>query len=323
MCTAISFRNGDHYFGRNLDYEHGYSETVTVTPRNYPFLFRAMPEFSRHYAMIGIATVVDGYPLYYEATNEYGLSMAGLNFPGNAVYFPISDHSINLAPYELIPWILGKFKSIAEIKYKLPKINIASIPFSDALPLSPLHWMISDKESSIILESTASGLQVFENPVHILTNNPPFPFHIQNLSNYLSVTSDEPTNRFSSSLNLPVYSRGLGGLGIPGDLSSVSRFVRAAFVLHNSVAERSEEANVSQFFHILESVSQQKGCVKVRNDYEKTIYSCCCNTKRGIYYYKTYDNWKITAVNMFHCDLDAVNVVTFPLCEKLFVHFEN
>ena len=87
MCTAAVYKTKDFYFGRTLDYEFSYGDEVTVTPRNYPFHFRNMGDMESHYAMIGMATVADGYPLYYEATNEAGLSMAGLNFPGNAVFF--------------------------------------------------------------------------------------------------------------------------------------------------------------------------------------------------------------------------------------------
>lgn len=323
MCTAISYRNGDHYFGRNLDLERGFHETVTITPRNYPFTFRSHECASTHHAMIGIATVVDGYPLYYEATNEYGLSIAGLNFPGNAVYYPPKIQKTNLAPYELIPWILGQYKTIEEIRSVLDNLNITNIPFSDSLPLSPLHWMISDKTDSLVLESTISGVNIYENPINILTNNPPFPYHKQNLENYLNLTSREPNNRFSNELKLNAYSRGMGAIGLPGDLSSASRFIRAAFALHNSVAEKNENENISQFFHILEMVSQTSGCVQVGAQYEKTLYSSCCDTQCGIYYYKTYNNSAITAIRMHAADLNSPALRCFPLRTTQEIRFEN
>ena len=98
MCTAIRYCKGDHYFGRNLDLPKGFSEEVTITPRNYPFHFRNGLHLLHHHAMIGMATISGGYPLYYEATNEKGLSMAGLNFPGNAVYLPRTACKDNIAP---------------------------------------------------------------------------------------------------------------------------------------------------------------------------------------------------------------------------------
>lgn len=323
MCTAISFNCGDHYFGRNLDLEHYYMESVTVTPRNYEFHFHCAEPLFKHYAIIGMASVIDGYPLYYDATNEHGLSMAGLNFPGNATYFPQQKDRLNLAPYELIPWILGKYKTVEELRTVLDILNITAIPFSSALPLSPLHWIVSDKHESIVLESTANGLQIYNNPVNVLTNNPPFPFHLQNLSNYLNLTALEPVNRFSSTLNLPVYSRGMGGIGLPGDLSSASRFIRAAFTLHNSTTEESETNSVSQFFHILDTVAQTSGCVRIGNEYEKTLYTSCCNTTKGIYYYKTYYNSTVTAIRMNHCNLETSELSCFPLQREANFLYEN
>lgn len=323
MCTAVSYKTKDHYFGRNLDLERSYKETVTITPRNYPFHFRKIPLMSNHSAMIGIASVVDNYPLYYEATNEHGLSMAGLNFPGNAVYLPEKKGSYNIAPFEFIPWLLGQCKTVQETKKFLDKTNLINISFSGDLPLSPLHWLISDKHESIVVEPMADGIAIFDNPVGVLTNNPPFTYHIYNLSNYLNLTHEEPVNRFTNQIELAPYSRGMGAIGLPGDLSSASRFIKAAFTKLNSVSDESESSSISQFFQILGSVAQQRGCVKVNGEYEKTVYSSCCNTDKGIYYYTTYENSQITAINMFHEDLDQVKLVSFPLVLQQQIRNEN
>lgn len=314
MCTAISRRGSDHYFGRNLDLEYSYHETVTVTPRNYPFRFRTVDSLPCHYAMIGMATVIDGYPLYYEATNEKGLSMAGLNYPDNAIYLPQQPDQDNIAPFEFIPWILGQCQDIPEAKEKLQKLNLVNIPFSDRLPLSPLHWIIVDRECAITVEPAADGLHIFENPVGVLTNNPPFDFHLYNLRNYMNVSIDPAKDRFSPAADWKPFSNGMGGIGLPGDFSSASRFVKAAFVSLNSIFGNSEEQNVSQFFHILSSVSMPRGCVRIRpNEYEITLYSCCCNTDKGIYYYTTYDNSRVIGVDMHREDLNGIVPVSYPL----------
>ncbi len=313
MCTSISYKVKDHYFGRNLDYEYSYNETVTITPRNYPFVFKEAGEMRSHYAMIGMAFVQNGYPLYYDATNEKGLSMAGLNFPANAVYKPLQKGKDNIASFEFIPWVLGDCATVAQARAKLKRINLANINFSDALPASPLHWHIADKSESIVVESVSDGLKVYDDPVNVMTNNPTFDFHLTNLSNYMGVTRDDPVNRFSDKLSLAPYSRGMGGIGLPGDLSSASRFVKAAFTLHNSISGGSELESVTQFFHILGSVAQQNGCCRVEKGYEYTIYSSCCNTDKGIYYYTTYRNGQITGVDMNREDLDASELVSYPL----------
>ena len=324
MCTAATYTTKDHYFGRNLDLEFSYNETVTVTPRNYPFQFRKVKALESHYAMIGTAFVVDNYPLYYDATNEKGLSMAGLNFPENADYKQEAEGKDNVTPFEFIPWILGQCSTIKEVKELLGRINLININFSEKLPLSPLHWMISDRNESITVESVKEGMKIYDNPVGILTNNPTFDIQIFNLNNYVNATREIPENRFSSAIALDVYSRGMGGIGIPGDLSSSSRFVKAAFTKLNSVSGTSESESISQFFHILGSVNQERGCVRLAEDrYEITIYSSCCNVDKGVYYYKTYENSQITGVDMHNENLDSQSIVSYPLIKEQQIKIQN
>lgn len=323
MCTAVTYKTKDHYFGRTLDLEYTYDERVTVTPRNYVLEFRTKPAIRKHYAIIGMATVVRNYPLYYEAANEYGLSMAGLNFPGNACYFPETEGKDNIAPFELIPWILSQCKTINEARRLLDRINLCEIPFSREFPLSPLHWIIADRERAITVESVKDGLRIYENPVGVLTNNPTFDYHMTHLCQYINLSPLPPENRFGG-VKLEPFSRGMGGLGLPGDLSSTSRFVRAAFVKLNSVSERDENASVSQFFHILGAVAQQRGCAQMPDgSYEITAYTSCINTDQGIYYYTTYENQCISAVDMHRCDLDGTQPVTYPLEKRQHIYRQN
>ncbi len=323
MCTAITYKTKDHYFGRNLDLEHAFREAVTVTPRHFPFPFRKMGLMDDHFAIIGVSSVVDGYPLYYDATNEFGLSMAGLNFPGNAVYYPEKEGLDNVSPFELIPWILGQCKTVAQAKQLLSRLNLADIPFSKELPLSPLHFILADKTESLVLEPVVDGLKIYDNPIGVLTNNPTFDFHMCNLHQYLNLTREEPESRFSKQFPLAPFSRGMGAIGLPGDLSSASRFVRAAFTKLNSVSGESEEESVSQFFHILNSVAQTRGCARVGKDFEITLYTSCCNTDKGIYYYTTYDNSQITAVDMHKEDLDGSQLIAYPLLTQPQIRWIN
>lgn len=323
MCTAVTLQANDHYFGRNLDLEYSYHEEVVITPRNYPFHFRVLPTVVHHYAMIGMATVSDGYPLYYEATNECGLSMGGLNFPGNACYNPMNSGKDNVAPFELIPHILGSCANITEATERLNRINIAEISFSEEFPLSSLHWIVADQDQSIVIEQTVNGLNIYDNPIGILTNNPPFPYHIENLKNYIHLSPGDPKGVFSEAWKLCHYSRGQGAIGLPGDWSSASRFVRAAFIKANSCSNDNEDSSVSQFFHILNGVSMPRGCVMVDGKPEITVYSCCCNTDKGIYYYTTYDNSQITAVDMYAEDLNGSELYTFPLSKTQIIKKMN
>ena len=326
MCTAVTLKTKDHYFGRTLDYEYSYTETVTVTPRNYPFKFRMADEMKTHYAIIGMAFVVDDYPLYYDATNEEGLSMAGLNFVGNAFYGEAIEGRDNIPSFELIPWILGQCKDISEVKNLLKKINITNTRFKEELPASSLHWIIADRDSAITVEATREGLKVYDNPVGVLTNNPPFDYQMLNLSNYMGLSREPAVNRLcdDSICDLKAYSRGMGAMGLPGDLSSASRFVKAAFTKLNSVSGDSEEESVSQFFHVLGSVEQQRGCVCMGdNQYEITIYTSCCNTDKGIYYYTTYGNSQITAIDMYKENIDGCELISYELVKGQRFNYMN
>ncbi len=324
MCTAITYNTKDHYFGRNLDLEYSYKETVTITPRNYPFKFRKVNDINRHYAIIGMAYVLDNYPLYYDAINEKGLGMAGLNFPSNADYKKEDESKDNIAPFEFIPWVLSQCANINEVKELLNKINLVDLSFSKELPVSPLHWIIADKEKSITVESVKEGIKVYDNEVGVLTNNPTFDIHMFNLNNYMSLSIEPPKNNFSKKLNLKTYSRGMGALGLPGDLSSASRFVKAAFTKMNSLSGDSEKESISQFFHILSSVYQQRGCVYMGEDkYEITIYSSCCNLDKGIYYYTTYENSQITGIDMNKENLDGDKLVNYDLIKDQQILMEN
>lgn len=314
MCTAASYKTKDFYFGRTLDYEFSYGDEVTITPRNYPFHFIQKGIIDKHYAIIGMAYVADNYPLYYDAVNEKGLAIAGLNFVGNAFYNGSVEDKDNISQFEFIPWILSQCATVKEAKGLIEEMNFLNVPFNDKLPLAQLHWMIADKDEAITVEAVREGIKVYDNPVGVLTNNPPFDKQMFNLNNYMYLSNKAPENNFAKSLNLEKYSRGMGAMGLPGDLSSQSRFVRVTFTKMNSISGDSEEESVSQFFHILGCVDQQRGCCNLGDDkYEITLYTSCTNTNRGIYYYTTYDNHQITAIDMHKENLDSDRLIRYPL----------
>ena len=324
MCTAATYKTKDFYFGRTLDYEFSYGDEVTITPRNYPFHFVEKGDINTHYAIIGMAHVVDNYPLYYDGINEKGLGMAGLNFVGNAHYEDKVEGKDNIAQFEFIPWILCQCATVEEAKKLIEKMNLLNVPFSEQLPVAQLHWIIADTEQSITVEAVKEGIKVYENPVGVLTNNPPFDKQLFALNNYRSLTTKTPENTFAKGLELDRYSRGMGAIGLPGDLSSQSRFVRVAFTKMNSISGEGEKESVSQFFHILNSVDQQRGCCELENGkYEITLYTSCCNANKGIYYYTTYDNHQITAVDMHKENLDGNELARYPLIEEEQINMQN
>ncbi|MBR6619408.1 MAG: choloylglycine hydrolase [Clostridia bacterium] len=322
MCTAATIKTKDFYFGRTLDNPFSYGEEIVISPKNFDFSFNSPPVFGNFFAIIGMAHIENGYPLYYDAINEKGLCIAGLNFVGNAFYPKPEKGQNNIAVYELIPYILKQCQSVKQVKELLESINLCDIPFSESLPTASLHWLIADKNEAITVESVKDGLKVYENPIGILTNNPPFEIQMFNLNNFMQLSSNTPKNTFSKAVELSAYSHGMGALGLPGDLSSQSRFVRAAFTKLNSVCEGDEKSSVSQFFHILGSVNQTRGCCDTGDGkYEITLYTSCCNADKGIYYYSTYGNRQITAVDMNKADLDSDKITSYPLITEQQINY--
>lgn len=323
MCTALTYRGQNLYFGRTLDYEHGYGEEVTVTPRRFPLPYRHGDTRTYHYAFIGMAATVDGYPLYYDGMNEHGLCIAGLRFAPEAHYLPPTDGAENVAVFELIPRLLGDCRTVDEVCQALQHIRLVDTPFNDQLPPAPLHWLVADRQRAVTVEPTVDGVQVYQNPVETLTNSPAFPQQMNRLGDYRGLSPRDPDNRLCPGVDLPANGRGMGARGLPGDLSSPSRFVRAVFTRSHALPQKGESACVSQVFHILGAVAQVKGCCAVPGGYAHTLYTGCYNADRGIYYVTTYDNHRINAVCLHRSQPEGETLVRYPLPREEQVLWQN
>lgn len=314
MCTAISLKMKEHYFGRNLDIEYSYGESVIITPRKYPFYFRRAGEIMNHYALIGTGIVRENMPLYYDAVNEKGLAAAALSFPSYALYNKERIGSKNVAAFEFIPWVLTQCETVRQARQLLYGTNIINLKFSNELQNTPLHWLISDSQSSITVESTKNGLEIWDNDIGVLTNSPGFDMQIFNLNNYMHLSKAPVRNRFSDTLELNSYSRGMGAIGLPGDFSSMSRFVKASFVKLNATTHTDESKSVSQFFHMLFSVHMPHGCVELENQKsEYTLYSVCYNTDSCICYYKTYYDMQVKCVELNRENLKGNELISYKM----------
>lgn len=306
MCTAIS--NGG-YVGRNLDVDISYNAELIITPRNKPITFKEASTASSHYAMVGIGILNSGYPLYFDAMNEKGLYAAALNYVGNAKYHESESDKTNLAPYELIPYLLSHCQSVRDARRELGRIQMIDTPFSPSLPIAELHFFIADRNKAITVEPDADGLKIYDNPVGVLTNNPPFPIQLLNLNNYMGLSSQPVQNKFAPSLDLKGYSHGMGALGLPGDLCSQSRFVRAAYHKLNS----RDSASIGQIFRLLSTVAMPEGSVETDYGYERTEYSSALDLDHLIYSYRIYDSLNAYAHRLSDEDLDASSIKSYRL----------
>lgn len=293
MCTAVTYASSSRYFGRNLDIDTQFEESLVCMPREYRITVGG-DGVSLPLAVFGVATVADGMPLFYDAANECGIGAAGLNFTENACHLPPVPDKTNLASHELIPYVLGLAKNMGEVRELLGKINITP-DAPRGYPPARLHYMFTDGCECITAEPLAEGLRIYENTVGTLTNDPPFEFHMHNLARHAAVSRNSPKNEVEAetgnSLGIKALPLGSGFFGIPGDLTSPSRFVRAALTRLFATKKDTEADSVSQMLHILSSVSMTEGCVVAGSGrLEKTLYTTVVNLDTGTYYYTSYGN---------------------------------
>ncbi len=330
MCTAIGWQGRHFMFGRNLDLEYGFHERVTQVARGRLLRFAAMPPARTAYAMLGMAAEEDGFPLFAEAVNERGLCAAGLYFPHSARMRAAGDRQgaagdrqnaegaaektaaagRAIAPHEMVAALLARCADTRQARAFLQGAEVVSIPYKN-YPVPALHWLVADRFGCFVAEPAEGGLRLYDDPAGVLANEPPFPFQLQNLHAYRHLTAAEPACGFG--IPLQALYHGTGGVGLPGDATSPSRFVRAAFYRANSApfdgggaeesvgrgegegrGEGKDEADVAeedaaQMFHMLSAVEMVKGGVLTEEGRPcYTRYACCIDADAGVYYLKRY-----------------------------------
>ncbi|MBQ8985190.1 choloylglycine hydrolase [Candidatus Saccharibacteria bacterium] len=315
MCTGIRFnsKNNEMYFGRNLDWTMGYGQKVVITPREFSYPSAFLGDQSPQYgAIIGMAIVEDDTPLYFDCANEAGLAIAGLNFPGYSAYEEYAvDGKTNVAAYEFPLWVTMNFSSVNEVEEALKNTAIVAKPINDKFPVSELHYLIGDRERSIVVEYTKNGMEIHHNDTDILTNQPGFGWHMENLRNYMNLSPKRPADVKWEKTKLIPLGSGSMMRGIPGDYYSPSRFVRVAYLNNHYPVKDNEDENVSRLFHTLTGVAMiDGGALMDETNYEKTIYTGGYSTASKTYYYSTYENPAIVHVSLGDYDLDKADLIT-------------
>lgn len=313
MCTGIRFsdNNGNMYFGRNLDWSMGFGQKVLITPRKYILKSAFIGEQHAKYAVIGMGIVEENIPLYFDCGNEEGLAIAGLNFPGYAKYedSPLRDR-INIAAYEFPLWMAMSFKTVDEVESALRQVEIVGRAINNKYSVSMLHWIIGDREKSIVVEYTKRGMEVFKNDVDVLTNQPGYEWHRENLRNYMNLDGGSPESVRWKKAEMKPFGAGSLMRGLPGDFYSTSRFVRVAYLNSHYPDKTTEEENVSRLFHTLSGVAMIDGAAIMSDGaFERTIYTGGFSSASKTYYYNTYDDPAIRAVRMEDHELDGESIV--------------
>ena len=313
MCTGVRFSdaNGNMYFGRNLDWSTGYGQKVVVTPRGYKYKSAFLGEMANSPALIGMGIVAENTPLYFDCANEHGLAVAGLNFPGYAAYAASAiDGKTNVAAYEFPLWVALNFTSVDEVEKALADVVIVAKPINEQYPVSELHWIIGDAKRSIVVEYTAAGMEVFKNDVDVLTNQPGYAWHKENMRNYMNLFPQMPKEVKWREAKFTAFGSGSLMRGLPGDYYSPSRFVRVAYLNTHYPVQADEASNVSRLFHTLTGVAMIDGAAAMADgQFEKTVYTGGYSTATQTYYYNTYEDPAIKSVALKDYDLDSTEVV--------------
>ena len=329
MCTALSIKTKDnkYFFGRNMDLAYFFNQSPICISRNYQYQDKVTGEMTKiNKAIIGMGTIIDNHPAMAEAMNEAGLACAGLNFARYAYYEPKPVcGKINIAPYDFILWVLSNFSDVNEIENRISEIELVDVPINEHTPVATLHWMITDnKGNSLVVEKTKDKFIAHNNPVGVMTNDPTFDWHLTNLNEYMYLKPHHPKPVTWCEKELKGLGIGIGTLGMPGDFASVSRFVRIAYLRSHIPEIKNNYEAISQFFHMLDYVGMVKGGVTTEDTLEDmTLYSSCMDLEKGIYYYKTYSNNRINAIDMKKECLDSSEIKVFDYLNNQDIYNQN
>lgn len=329
MCTglALETKDGLHLFGRNMDIEYSFNQSIIFIPRNFKCVNKSnKKELTTKYAVLGMGTILDDYPTFADGMNEKGLGCAGLNFP---VYVSYSKEDIegktNIPVYNFLLWVLANFSSVEEVKEALKNANIVDIPISENIPNTTLHWMISDiTGKSIVVEQTKEKLNVFDNNIGVLTNSPTFDWHVANLNQYVSLRYNQVPEFKLGDQSLTALGQGTGLVGLPGDFTPASRFVRVAFLRDAMIKNDKDSIDLIEFFHILNNVAMVRGSTRtIEEKSDLTQYTSCMCLEKGIYYYNTYESNQINAIDINKENLDGNEIKTYKYNKTLSINHVN
>ena len=318
MCTSLTYQTttGDQFLARTMDFAFELGGRPVAVQRGHHFVsVTNSTGFDAPYSFVGTGRNLNGY-VFVDGVNEHGVSAAALYFAGQAHYADAAvDGMVNLAPPELIMWVLGNVKSVAELGDRLSELNITEAAAPLLNIVVPLHWIISDQSgTTYVLEQEDDGMHFIKNPVGVMTNTPDFNWHLKNLSNYVQLQPTPHPDRQYGDLNVSAFGPGTGALGMPGDYTSVSRFVRTVFMREHTDAVATDAEAINALSHMLNSVEIPKG-VKIKADgsTDYTQYRAYMSMNEPAFYMQPYADQSITRVALTDDLMNADQPTEFAL----------
>lgn len=324
-CTGVKLKAKDGAIvrGRTLEFTRALDSDVIVIPRNYKYVGftpsqKSGLKWSSKFAVAGAN--FNDEPYVADGVNEKGLSGGVFYFSGTVGYqaFSKEKESVTLAPWQFLTWILTSFGTVEEVKEALSKVVVCDAVFPKWGTSAPLHYIVVDpKGNCIVIEHINGKLNVYDNPSGVLTNSPGFKWHLTNLRNYLKISPQGAKEICVSSFKITPSGQGSGMLGLPGDYTPPSRFVRAFFFAAASVKQDNAEKAAMQIFHILNNFDIPLGSVRsVKNKVtfiERTQWTSVCDLKNKCFYYRTEKDSRIRVLKLMDCNLSAKKIIKLKM----------
>ena len=321
-CTGLALlaKDGSYVSGRTAEFGLDLNLNALFVPRGYAFHgtrpdgSKGMPYTSK-YAFMG--TNAFEAPAVIDGLNEKGLAVGLFYFPGFAKYAEPSpqNQSFSLSPTEFNHWLLSQFATVEEVKAGLNNVAIMPTQPQGWPVIPPVHYVVYDANGkSIVIEPMDGKLVVSDNPLGVITNSPPFEWHMTNLSNYVNLSPLGVSPRKIDGVEIQAYSTGSGLGGLPGDFTAPSRFVRAAVFASSSVQPVDSVDGAKKVLHLLNQFDIPLGSVrtaqpngKIQNEW--TLATVARDPKTLTYFFKTYDNQNLRKITMSQFDLDSKDIV--------------
>ncbi len=294
MCTAIYDNIGGAFLGRTLDVEKDYGQSAVSVPMGTELNTRYVGKVKYGFSVIGTAFMAGGVPLFFDGVNSEGLAACALNFGSSCSYHSARSDALNLASFEVIPYALAQFSTVTQIEQAFSSLNVTDDSFGNLQP-TPLHWIFADKQEAITVESVKDGTKIYKNEVGVLTNAPSFEYQLYRASEIMNLSNEGPRDNLTDG-SLFRYSRGMGAIGLPGDSSSVSRFMRALF---NKRFAESGGDGVTRMMHLFDSVGVTRGTVICEDGTPSfTAYTSVMDLDKKAYYFTTYGNRQMRGLSI-------------------------
>lgn len=325
MCTSLTYTNsrGDHFLARTMDFDLDFDARIMVMPRHYTVAGDA-GTYTTQYGFVGAGRQL-GHEMYSDGVNEHGLAIAALYFPSNVQYLEDTPaDKLGIAPQDFVAWALGNASSLTDLAAKVQQVALIDVPTEMLGGTPPLHFIVSDRTGQTkLLEPTSGDLHLIDDPVGVMTNSPRLDWHLQNLSTYGTLTNQERPLAPLMGKTLKTQGPGTGALGLPGDFTSPSRFIRTTFLKNYADQTTTIPGSLNLLQHLLNAVTIPKG-VKLKDDghSDYTQYRGYMSLTDLAYYLEPYDNQVLQGVTLSDDLLDNLTEPTeYPITHA--VHLQD